>query len=79
MRMRLKILTPEKVVMDREVDSVSLMATTGSLGVLPMHAPLAAMIGKSVLTFSDGAATSSLEIEKGFARVLKEGVTVFTN
>lgn len=78
MQMRLRILTPEKVAVDKEVDYVGLTAVTGSLGILPMHAPLAAVLKKSRVEFYSGKESGSEEIEGGFARVFRDNVTVFT-
>ena len=78
MQTRLKILTPEKVIVDKPVDHVGLESVSGSLGVLPEHTPLAAMLKKSLVTYTAGGVQESVEIKGGFARILPNSVTVFT-
>ena len=40
----LRIITPEEVVLDETVDSVSVTATDGSMGIHPRHAGMVAAL-----------------------------------
>ncbi len=66
--MKLKILTPAKLILDQEVDSVTLPGTEGQMTILPTHAALIATLKKGkILNF---------EMEGGFVEVLKDQVLV---
>ena len=43
-KLRLQITTPQKPVLDKEVDFVVLPAYEGEMGVLPGHAPYVAIL-----------------------------------
>ncbi|MEZ6016992.1 MAG: ATP synthase F1 subunit epsilon [Planctomycetota bacterium] len=75
----LRVITPERVVLDTTVESVTFPALDGSLGVLKGHAPLVAALGVGELGFRDGAGQESgLFIAGGFAEVRDDTVRVVT-
>lgn len=77
MQIKLKVLSAENTLFDKNVDFVIMEAVNGSLGILPKHAPLAAILNKSsIWAHSDGQKEEIL-IDGGFARVLPDAVTVF--
>ena len=78
MQIKLKILTPEKIIAEKDVDFVSVESHSGSLGFLPGHAPLAASLKKAPLQYIIGDVREKIEIDGGFAKVLPQSVTVFT-
>ncbi len=50
--MHLRILTPERIVLDEEnVDGVTARSTHGEFGVLPRHLPLVAPLDIALLTY----------------------------
>ena len=46
--MHFKIVTPERILLETEVDSVTLPTTLGEITVLPHHVPLAAQLAAGV-------------------------------
>jgi F-type H+-transporting ATPase subunit epsilon len=72
----LEIVTPEKQIFSGMVDSISIPATTGYLGVLPGHAPLLAELGIGEVSYKAGDQTEYLFCSWGFAEVLPERVVL---
>ncbi|MGE0200202.1 MAG: ATP synthase F1 subunit epsilon [Candidatus Melainabacteria bacterium] len=52
--MHLKIVTPERVVLDAEVDSVNALAVDGYVGILPKHVPLVTPLAVGLLEYVAG-------------------------
>ena len=75
----LRVITPERVVLDTTVASVTFPALDGSMGVLKGHAPLVAALGVGELSFRDAAGQESgLFVAGGFAEVRQDTVRVVT-
>jgi len=72
----LEIVTPEKQIFSGMVDSVTIPATTGYLGILPGHAPLLAELGIGEVSYRAGDQTEYLFCSWGFAEVLAERVVL---
>ena len=68
--LHLKIVTPDRTLMDRKVKAVSFMGVDGSYGILPKHAPLmtATTPGIVKITEVDGSSEEML-VTDGFAEV----------
>lgn len=71
-KLQLSVVTPERIVYEDEVDSVSLMTDMGEVTVLPDHIPLVANLRAGELTLrKDGnvqymvASTGFLEVRPG--------------
>ncbi|MCX5749021.1 MAG: hypothetical protein NTZ10_02065 [Candidatus Saganbacteria bacterium] len=77
MQIILRVLTPLKKIFEGSVDSVSLEAADGSLGVLPGHAPLAAQLRRSKIVYHINGSASSIDIDGGLAKIMPDIVTVF--
>ncbi len=76
MPMKLKIVSPDKAVLDRTADSVRLMMESGSVGILPGHLPFAGRIkGPSAILINGGE--EEFSVNGGFAVVMPDSVTVF--
>ena len=74
----LRIITPEEVVLDETVDSVSVTATDGSMGIHPRHAGMGAALGAGELCYKQSGDEQSLFIAGGFAEVRGDTVRVLT-
>lgn len=77
--MRLKVITPEKVVLDTETKGVFVRAIDGELGVLPGHIPLmtALDIGvASYLTVNDEK--EYISVTGGTFKVENDVITILT-
>ena len=75
-----KIVTPNKLVIDQEVDYVDIPALEGKVGVLPDHAPLVALIAEEgeLQILNDGRLQKYL-IKGGVAEIRNNIVSVLTN
>lgn len=75
-RLRLEVVTPDRVVFEGEVASVRLPGTLGELGVLPGHTPLLTSLGTGALRLVGAEGERALVVQGGFAEVLPDRVTV---
>lgn len=76
--LHLRIVTPDRTILDRKVRSVSFVGTDGRYGILPHHAPLMTGIshsGMATITETDGKA-SELFVSDGFAQVQHNVLTL---
>jgi F-type H+-transporting ATPase subunit epsilon len=73
-KIHLEIVTPEKQLFSGAVDSVTLPATTGYLGILPGHAPLLAELGIGEISYVSGISVGFLFCSWGFVEVLPDRV-----
>lgn len=77
--LRLEIVTPEKRVLDTEVDSVTVMTATGEAGILPNHAPLISSLKPGILTYTSKGASDKLAVSGGFVEVSGNTVSVLAD
>ena len=77
--LRLEIVTPEKRVLDAEVDSVTVPTASGEAGILQNHAPLVSALKPGVLTYAIKGATDKLAISGGFVEVNSDLVSVLVD
>ena len=79
-RLKVRVVTPERVLVETDATSVVLPGEAGVLEVLPGAAPLLTAIGAGELVVSGGSGSSSagqkLVVARGFAEVLPDRVTV---
>ena len=77
--LRLKVITPTRVVVDAGVDSVTLPGALGALGILPGHTPLLAALRIGELEYRQGVHEHYLAIQWGFVEVQDDTVTVLAD
>ena len=78
MSLLLEIVTPESKVYSDEADSVVLPTVEGEMGILPGHIPILTMINPGELMVSSAGKTEHLAVDKGFAQVIGDKVSVLT-
>ncbi len=76
MAFQLTIVTPERPVLDLEVDSVVVPGQEGEFGVLTSHEPFLAPVQGGVLSYTAEGQTRGIRIGGGFAEVGSDRVTV---
>jgi F-type H+-transporting ATPase subunit epsilon len=77
MPVNLEIVSPEKLLLSRDVDMVVIPASEGDMGVLEGHAPMMVMLrGGVVSLYSGDQVTDTLFVAGGFAEVTPERCTV---
>jgi F-type H+-transporting ATPase subunit epsilon len=79
MKLKLKVVTPTRTVVDSEADEVEMPGELGYLGILPGHTPLITVLKTGVLSFTNGGAERALAITAGFAEVSNDVVTVLAD
>ncbi len=77
--LRLEIVTPEKRVLDAEVDSVTLPTASGEIGIMPNHAPLISALKPGLLSYSSKGVTEKLALSGGFVEVNSNKVAVLAD
>ena len=72
----LQIVTPDRMLVQEQVDEVEIPGVDGYFGVLPGHTPLLAALSVGELWFRKGQEKTYLAIAFGFAEVLPDRVTI---
>jgi F-type H+-transporting ATPase subunit epsilon len=78
-RLFLEIVTPEKVVVSQEVDSVVAPGTDGEFGVLPGHIHFLTGIVPGELRYNTGTGKESMAVTTGFAEVSNDKVSILVD
>jgi len=77
MPINLEIVSPERLLLSRDVDMVVIPAAEGDMGVLEGHAPMMVALRGGVVSLYEGdRITDSLYVSGGFAEVTPEQCTV---
>jgi len=77
--LKLEIVTPERRVLDAEVESVTIPTASGEAGILPNHAPLISAIKPGVLSYFGKGANEKLALSAGFVEVNADTVSVLVD
>jgi F-type H+-transporting ATPase subunit epsilon len=72
----LQIVTPDRRIVQEQVDEVEIPGAEGYFGVLPGHTPLLASLAIGELWYRKGQEKFFLSIAFGFAEVLPDRVTI---
>jgi F-type H+-transporting ATPase subunit epsilon len=72
----LKIVTPERLVVETTAEELQIPGKKGYLGILPGHAPLITELAVGEITYRSGAKAESVAVAWGFAEVLPDKVTI---
>jgi F-type H+-transporting ATPase subunit epsilon len=75
-RIRLQIVSTDRLLVSEDVDEVEIPGAEGYLGVLPGHTPLLTLLGVGELWYRQGQETQYLLIAFGFAEIQPERVTI---
>lgn len=76
-KLKLQIITPERQVLDKEVDFVALPAYNGEMGVLPGHVQYVAKLNYGVLRYKDDAKEETFAVMGGLAEIENDKISVF--
>jgi F-type H+-transporting ATPase subunit epsilon len=79
MKLKLRVVTPTRTVVESEADEVELPGELGYLGILPGHTPLITVLKTGVLTYRNGGDERALAISAGFAEIANDVVTVLAD
>ena len=80
MPVQFELVTPEQLLVSRDVDMVVVPGTEGNFGVLPGHSPLISMIRPGTIDIYEGnAITERIFVAGGLAEVTPERCTVLAD
>jgi len=77
MTIAVDIMTPEKMVLQTEAESVVVPAFDGELGILPHHAPLLAQLEPGEIRLRRGATVDFFAVSGGFVEVENNRISIF--
>lgn len=73
---QLRIITPDRVFYEGEVEMVEFNTTEGEVGILPGHIPLTVIVKPGVLCIHEEEGEREAALHSGFAEILPERVTI---
>lgn len=77
--LKLEIVTPERKVLEADVDSVTVPTASGEVGILPSHAPLVSALKPGVLSYTTKGISEKLAVSGGFLEVSSDRVAVLAD
>jgi F-type H+-transporting ATPase subunit epsilon len=84
-KLRVRLVTPERILVEQDAEAVELPAKTGYMEVLYGHAPLLAELGAGDVTIhganggENTANSDRYNVSWGFVEVLPDRVTILAN
>jgi F-type H+-transporting ATPase subunit epsilon len=72
------VISPEEVLFQGEVESLTAPAFDGEVGILTSHAPMMTLLGKGTLRLGPGGAAGKFSVEGGVLQVVDNHVRVVT-
>lgn len=77
--LRLKVVTPEKLIFDEEVSQVNVSTEQGQIGILPNHANLMAKLEPGELVIKNNGKIEILAIGDGFLQMSDNNLSIMTD
>lgn len=79
-QVRLKIITPDRIIYDEDVEMVIARGIEGEIGILFDHTPMVTLIPKSVLKIKKGKGFYPIAVSGGgFLEVIPNQITVLAD
>jgi F-type H+-transporting ATPase subunit epsilon len=75
-KIKLRVVTPSRLLLDEEVDEVTAPGELGEFGVLPNHISFLSTLVPGEMTYKQGANRHVLAVSGGYAEVLDNVMTV---
>lgn len=72
----LRVITPDRVFYEGDVEMVEFNTTEGEIGILPGHIPLTVIVKPGILMIHETEQKREAALHAGFAEVLQDGVTI---
>lgn len=73
-KLQLKIVTPEKLILEEEVESVTIPTTEGEITILPDHIPLIATLASGNIIANSNGEEIPMAVVGGFVEVRKDDI-----
>ncbi|MFA5022323.1 MAG: ATP synthase F1 subunit epsilon [Patescibacteria group bacterium] len=77
-KIKFKIVVPEKVVYEKEVDQVTIPTEMGQITVLPNHIPLVSVVRAGELMIKNDNQEEILAVASGFLEVKQNEILILT-
>lgn len=77
--LNLKVVTPEKLLVDDTVNQVNVSTVDGMIGILPNHANLMAKLKPGELVIKKGGKEERLAIGDGFLQMVDNTLSIMTD
>ncbi len=78
-QLNLKIVTPEKLVLEEQVSEVLVPTSEGELGILPFHANLMAKVTPGELKIKKGEKLDHFAVGEGFLQMTDNTLTIMAD
>ncbi|HEY3306533.1 MAG TPA: F0F1 ATP synthase subunit epsilon [Candidatus Binatia bacterium] len=78
-KIRLRLVTPSRLLLDEEVDEATAPGVLGEFGVLPNHIAFLTLLAPGEMSYKQGARRTRLAIGGGYAEVLHNVMTVLAD
>ena len=75
-KVRLRLVTPNRVLLDEDVDEVTVPGAWGELGILPDHITFLTSLDIGTMSYKQGSQRIHIALSGGYAEVLNNVVTV---
>jgi len=72
----LRVITPDSIVLDTQVEALRVPGLDGSIGILPRHAHMVAALDVGILYYRSSGKEAALFLSGGFAEVRSNTVRV---
>ncbi len=72
----LRIITPERVFYEGQVQMVEFNTTEGEIGVLARHIPMTVIVKPGILTITEEEGEKIAALHAGFAEILPDSITI---
>nr|AQM39035.1 ATP synthase CF1 epsilon subunit [Chamaecyparis lawsoniana] len=79
MNLNLRVLTPNRVVWDSEVQEIIFATNSGQMGVLPNHIAMITALDIGVMKIRLNAQWSTMALMGGFAKIDNNEITLLVN
>lgn len=78
-QLHLKIVTPEKLIFDEEVNQVNVSTEDGQIGILPNHTNLMAKLEPGELVIKRNGKSDTLAVGDGFLQMADNTLSIMTD
>ena len=75
-KINLEIVTPARIVYSGEVDSLSVDAAKGNMGIFPGHTPMLALLKPGFVKYAGQGLSRAFKTSDGFLEISRDKVRV---
>ena len=77
--MKLRIVTPTRILVDAEVSEVRAPGTAGQIGVLPQHVTFLGQMDIGVVSYVENGKARNVVVRGGYVEVVNDVVTILAD